>query len=130
MQKKLLVMNTTIGKDNYCVDYGKVVMSFLKMTSHHYLQPPIIIVLLTCHEHGAPFLRVVLLVLYSSQDSVDEPLILNPDSSKWGCFIYRDNIDQKKTYPVDEVKWFNIVSIFLVILCIGGDSLVSIASVV
>jgi hypothetical protein len=26
--KNLLVMNTTIGKGNYCVDYGKVVMSF------------------------------------------------------------------------------------------------------
>ncbi len=101
-----------------------------KMTSCHYLKPPIILVLLTHHEHGAPFLRVVLSVLYSSQDTVDKPLIHNPDSSKWGRFIYKDNIDWQKTWPMDEVKWFNVVSNFLVILCIGGDSLVSIASVV
>jgi hypothetical protein len=84
----------------------------LKMTSRHYLKAPIIFVLLTHHEHGAPFLRAVLLVLYSSQDTVDEPLIHNPDSSKWGPFIYRDNIDRQNTCPTDEVKWFNVVSNF------------------
>jgi hypothetical protein len=84
----------------------------LKMTSCHYLKPPIIFVLLTHHEHGAPFLRAGLSVLYFSQDTVDKPLIHDPDSSKWGCFMYRDNIDWQKTYPMVEVKWFNVVSKF------------------
>jgi hypothetical protein len=84
----------------------------LKMTSRHYLKLPIILVLLTHHEHGAPFLRAVLLVLYFSQDTAGEPLICNPASSKWGRFIYRDNIDWQKTCPMDEVKWFNVVSNF------------------
>ncbi len=103
---------------------------FLKMTSRHYLKPPIIFVLLTHHEHGAPFLRAVLSVLYSSQDTVDEPFIHNPDSSKWGRFIYRDNIDCKKHALWMKSSGSTLFQNFLVILCIVGNSLVSIASVV
>jgi hypothetical protein len=38
----------------------------LKMTSRHYIRAPIILILIMQHDHGAPFLRAVLSVLYAN----------------------------------------------------------------
>jgi hypothetical protein len=80
------------------------------MTSRHYLRAPIILTLITHHEHGAPFLRAVLSVLYANQDISDEPLIHKPESSNWGQYLYTICNNLCNQHPREEVKWVNILS--------------------
>ena len=80
----------------------------LKMTTRHLLRAPVMLILLTHREHGAPFLRALLSVLHEvpAESLPGVTLIHDQDSTKWGPFKHLS----PSLRPDDEKKWHGLLS--------------------
>ena len=76
----------------------------IKMTTRYLLKPPIIFMLPSHREYGAPLLRVLLTVLHSNPIE-DDILIRDGNSQKWGKYIYSD----PSSRPEEEKRWYNLL---------------------
>jgi hypothetical protein len=77
----------------------------LKMISLNYMKAPIILLVLTHHTHGPPFLRALITVLRNrNDDNPDDPLIfpdssaherrlVSPEERMWGVKLNQDSDD-------------------------------------
>ena len=87
---------------------GKGRDEMIKMTTRYLLNAPLIYLLLTHRDHGAPFLRAVLSILHEnplSEDNDTDTLIQDAESLSWGRHVY----DNASDWPDEETKWYNIL---------------------
>ena len=81
----------------------------MKMTTRYLLKPPLVFLLLCNRENGASFLRAVLSILHEHphhEELSPTPLIHEPQSSKWGQYIYTDSTKR----PADDKRWYDLIS--------------------
>ena len=81
----------------------------IKITKRYLMKPPILLILLTHHVHGGPFLRAVLSVLHEHEQSADDlnvALLIQDAGDAWGAYIYSNPSDR----PQDEQLWYELLT--------------------
>ncbi len=107
ISKRMKFLEYNFKGEEYMFHQGQIVRGLkkwqdelMKLTMQYLLQPPLLFLLLCNHDHGAPFLRVLLSILHKQpvDDFFSVMLINETESFDCGKFVQRN---PTSTHPMN-----------------------------